>query len=101
MGERDSMSHRFARKLDWLVNWFDLMHNPPSFSKELLQGSAGGHPNSGDLILGIVDMHIHDVGLGLRVVKSLGPFKHPPRPELFRIGKLDDLVAKSPMRQIL
>ena len=38
--ERDSMSHRFARKLDWLVNWLDLMHNPPSFSKELLQGSA-------------------------------------------------------------
>src|ERR1035437_7002275 len=63
-------------------------------------GIAGGYTNPGQTIIG-VDMHIHDKRLGLLVVKSLWPFKHPPRPKLLGVGKLEDLVAKGPMRQIL
>lgn len=61
---------------------------------------AREHRDTRKPICAVVNVRIHHEFLRLRVVKHFGSFQDPIASKPFRVGQLDDLAAKFPMRQI-
>ena len=71
---------------------------------------AGGHAHAGDAVsaaaarrAAAVEVHVHHELPGLGVVVDLGPFQDPAVAQDLRVGvgRLDDVLAKGPVRQVL
>ena len=95
--------------IDELANISGLLAERPKAADVLIiavDRVAGRHANAGQLVTvsasphGSVNVHVHHICFGRRVVEDLRPLQDPAGPEVFRVGLLEHIFAKGPMRQI-